>query len=48
MPVKEYDELLLKLLHDPNEAAAYLTACYEDSAQVFMQGLRRVIKHRLV
>ena len=37
MPVKPYDELLLKSLQNPNEAAEYLTACYEDSAPVFLE-----------
>ncbi len=44
MPVKQYDELLLKSLQEPNEAAEYLTACYEDSAPVFLQGLRMVVE----
>ncbi len=44
MPVKQYDELLLKSLQDPDEAAEYLTACYEDSIPVFLQGLRMVIE----
>ena len=44
MPIKSYDELLLKSLQDPNEAAEYLTACYEDSAIVFLQGLRMVVE----
>lgn len=42
MPVKNYDELLLESLKDPEEAAAYLTACYEDSEEVFLQGLRKI------
>ncbi len=42
MAVKSYDELLLQTLRDPDEAAAYLTACYEDSLPVFLQGLRMV------
>ena len=44
MPVKQYDELLLKSLQDPDEAAEYLTACYEDSVPVFLQGLRMVVE----
>ena len=44
MPVKSYDELLLKSLQDPDEAAEYLTACYEDSMPVFLQGLRMVVE----
>ena len=47
MPIKSYDELLLKSLQDPNEVAEYLTACYEDSIPVFLQGLRMVIQARV-
>lgn len=42
MPTKDYDELLFEDLRDPDEAAAYLTACFEDSEAVFLQGLRKV------
>ena len=44
MPIKSYDELLLKSLQDPIAATAYLTACYEDSEPVFWQGLRMVVE----
>ncbi|MEB3232726.1 MAG: hypothetical protein VKJ64_17080 [Leptolyngbyaceae bacterium] len=44
MPVKSYDELLVKSLHDPVAATAYLTACSEESEAVFWQGLRMVIE----
>ena len=44
MPVRSYDELLLKSLQDPVTATAYLTACYEDSEPVFWQGLRMVVE----
>lgn len=44
MPLKSYDELLLKSLQDPVAATAYLTACYEDSEPVFWQGLRMVVE----
>ena len=47
MPVKQYDELLLKSLQDPDEAAEYLTACYEDSIPVFLQGLRMVVEAQI-
>ena len=47
MSVKKYDELLLKSLQDPNEAAEYLTACYEDSVPVFLQGLRMVVEAQI-
>jgi probable addiction module antidote protein len=39
---KDYDELLFEDLRDLDEAAAYLTACFEDSEAVFLQGLRKV------
>lgn len=42
MPTKDYDEFLLEDLQDLDEAAAYLTACFEDSEAVFLQGLRKV------
>ena len=42
MPIKDYDELLIEDLRDLDEAAAYLTACFEDSEAVFLQGLRKV------
>ena len=38
------DELLLRSLQDPDEVAEYLTACYEDSRPVFLQGLRMVVE----
>ena len=44
MPVKSYDEFFLRSLQDPNEAAEYLTACYEDSMPVFLQGLRMLVE----
>lgn len=42
MPVKKYREELLEQLRDPEEAAAYLTACFEESEEVFLLGLRQV------
>ena len=42
MPTKDYNELLHESLKNIDEAALYLTACYEDSEEVFLQGLRKV------
>ena len=44
MPTKDYNELLLEELQDIEEAAEYLTACFEDSEEVFLQGLRKVVE----
>ena len=44
MPIKDYNELLLEELQDIEEAAEYLTACFEDSEEVFLQGLRKVVE----
>lgn len=42
MATREYDEFLFEELQDLDVAAAYLTACFEDSEEVFLQGLRKV------
>ena len=44
MPTESYQDFLLETLKDPNEAAAYLTACYEESEEVFLLGLRNVVE----
>lgn len=44
MPSKDYKENLISKLGDHEEAAAYLTACYEDSEEVFLLGLRHVVE----
>ena len=44
MPVKDYDEALIEELKDVEEAAEYLTACFEDCEEVFLQGLRKVVE----
>ncbi len=44
MPVKNYQDELLKELKDPQEAAEYLNACFHDSEEVFLQGLRNVVE----
>lgn len=46
MPVKSYQNELLKDLRNPREAAAYLNACFEDSEEVFLQGLKNVVEAR--
>ena len=44
MPVKNYQDELLKELKNPREAAEYLNACFDDSEEVFLQGLRNVVE----
>jgi len=39
-----YKKILHKRLHDPETAAQYLTACYEDGPEVFLVGLRDVVE----
>jgi probable addiction module antidote protein len=46
MPVKNYKDELLKDLRNPREAAAYLNACFQDSEEVFLQGLKNVVEAR--
>jgi len=46
MPTKNYHDELLKQLKDPREAAEYLNACFEDSEEVFLLGLRDVVEAR--
>jgi len=46
MALRSYQSELLKHLKDPSEAAEYLNACYEDSEQVFLAGLRNVVEAR--
>ena len=46
MALRSYQNELLKQLKDPSEAAEYLNACYEDSEEVFLAGLRNVVKAR--
>lgn len=43
---RNYEESLVEDLADPFEAAAYLTACYEEGLDVFRLGLRDVAKAR--
>lgn len=46
MATRSYQNELLKQLKDPSEAAEYLNACYEDSEEVFLLGLRNVVEAR--
>ncbi len=43
MPTVPYRDQLLKRLADPERAAGYLTACLEESDEVFLIGLRDVV-----
>ena len=44
MPTRSYDEGLLERLQDPEAAAEYLTACFEDAEEVFLLALRSVVE----
>ncbi len=46
MATKSYQSELMKQLKDPSEAVEYLNACYEDSEEVFLAGLRNVVEAR--
>ena len=39
-----YKKILCKKLEDPEQAAEYLTACYEEGPEVFLVGLRDVVQ----
>ena len=39
-----YKKILRKKLDDPEQAAEYLTACYEQGPDVFLVGLRDVVE----
>ena len=43
MTHKKYEVDLLEKLKDSQEAAEYLNACFEDSEEVFLLGLRQVV-----
>ena len=43
VPTISYRDQLLDRLQDPTEAAHYLTACLEESDEVFLIGLRDVV-----
>jgi probable addiction module antidote protein len=42
----KFETVLKDHLADPEQAAKYLTACYEESPEVFLQGLRDVVEAR--
>ena len=44
MALRSYQDELLRQLKDPSEAAEYLNACYGDSEEVFLAGLRNVVE----
>ncbi len=44
MPMRNYREELMENIADLDEAAHYLTACYEESEEVFLLGLRQVVE----
>ena len=44
MRLRSYNEDLQKRLLNVDEAAEYLTACFEDSEEVFLLGLRQVVE----
>jgi probable addiction module antidote protein len=44
MKTASYKKILHKKLDDPEQAAEYLTACYEEGQEVFLVGLRDVVE----
>jgi len=40
----KFEELLKRQLQDPEQAAKYLTACFEEGPDVFLLGLRDVVE----
>jgi probable addiction module antidote protein len=46
MALRNYHSELLKQLKNQSEAAEYLNACYQDSEEVFLAGLRNVVEAR--
>jgi probable addiction module antidote protein len=44
MKTVSYKTILRKKLEDPEQAAIYLTACYEEGPEVFLVGLRDVVE----
>ena len=44
MKAVSYKKILNKKLDDPEQAAEYLTACYEEGPDVFLVGLRDVVE----
>ena len=44
MPTFDYTKVLLESLKDREEAVGYLNACFQDSEEVFLLGLRNVVE----
>ena len=44
MKAVSYKNILREKLNDPEQAAEYLTACYEEGPEVFLVGLRDVVE----
>ncbi len=44
MKTVSYKKILRDKLDDPEQAAEYLTACYEEGIEVFLVGLRDVVE----
>jgi probable addiction module antidote protein len=44
MKTVSYRKILQQKLDDPETAAEYLTACYEEGPEVFLVGLRDVVE----
>ena len=44
MKTVSYKKILQAKLDDPEQAAEYLTACYEEGPEVFLVGLRDVVE----
>lgn len=40
----KFEDVLKAHLADPDQAARYLTACYEEGPEVFLQGMRDVVE----
>jgi len=43
MKTVSYKKILREKLDDPEQAAEYLTACYQEGPEVFLVGLRDVV-----
>ena len=48
MKTVSYKKILREKLDDPETAAEYLTACYEEGPDVFLVGLRDVVEAQAV
>jgi len=44
MKTMSYEKILREKLSDPEQAAEYLTACYDEGPEVFLLGLRDVVE----